>query len=231
MNRLHLALLAALLGLTAACTSTAPASVDLLTVEGSPDALIAALDTSNQAFVEGADAQTLEERPGQALAQHPPVAVICCADSRVAPELVFGQRPGRLFVVREAGNFPDTHGIASLEYAVAKLNVPVLVVLGHSTCGAIAAASSGDDPGTPSLRALVSALQPAVHAHDHVPKGPELVELAVEENVRLGVQRLLDQSPVIAGAVERGELRLVGAVHHLDSGRVHWLDHGGQGGW
>lgn len=212
-----------LLTLLAGCAAPHP-TADLLDGARDTETLVATLRAGNEHFVSGGDPVVLTERPELATGQSPPVAVLCCADSRVAPEQVFAQRPGRLFVVREAGNVPDTHGIASLEYAVAKLDTSVIVVLGHTTCGAVTAAASGKDPGTPALRALVAAIEPAVaaqhgHAHDH-----DLVERAIVENVRRSQSALLAQSSLLSDAVASGRLTVVGAVHDLATGRVRFLD-------
>ncbi len=150
--------------------------------------------------------------------------MLACADSRVAPEWVFLQLPGRLFVVRDAGNTPDVHGIASLEYAVAKLDTRVIVVLGHSGCGAVGAAASGKDPGTKALRELVRAIEPAVAAHRDHASGADLVAAAIDENVRMSVAALATQSDVLGLAVHEGRLVIVGAVHDLATGHVRFLD-------
>ncbi len=228
MHRLTAALSLALAAVLASgCASRsfdAAPDGDLLRVERTPDALITALERANDHFAHAPDATTYRERDALAQSQSPPVGVLACADSRCAPEWVFEQRPGRLFVVREAGNVPDTQAIASLEYAVAMLDTRVLVVLGHSACGAVGAAASGKDPGTPALRALVASIEPAVAAHREHASGDELIGAAIDENVRRGVRALAENSPVLGAAVEAGTLRIVGAVHDLATGTVRFLD-------
>ncbi|MGH6937244.1 MAG: carbonic anhydrase [Methylocella sp.] len=129
------------------------------------------------------------------------VAVLGCADSRVAPEFAFDQGPGDLFVVRLAGNFVNDDGLASLEYAVKFLGVLLVTVLGHSNCGAIGAAievieDNAELPG--HLPGLVQSIKPAVEAAKA--KSPsDLLEAAITENVALNVKRLETAQPLLAG--------------------------------
>lgn len=165
--------------------------------------------------------ETLARRQELVAGQHPRAAILGCADSRVPPEIIFDQGLGSLFVVRVAGNFagPETDStvVGSLQYAVAHLHVPLLLVLGHSGCGAVAAAVQGSaEPGR--LGALVAALQPAVEQARGEP-GP-LLENAVAANVRLVVESLRTTVPVFATAVAAGQLAIVGAVYDLASGKV-----------
>lgn len=212
----------------AACRSSASfdagAEGDLLRTGTDPGALLTALRDANQRFATSPDAQVLGERTRLAAKQSPPVAVLACADSRCAPEWVFEQRPGRLFVVRMAGNVADTEAIASFEYAVAHLGTHLIVVLGHEHCGAVAAAVAGKDPGTEPLRQLVARIEPAVAAHRGTAEGDALLHAAIEENARRGAARLSVNSPVLARAIEGGTLRIVAAVHDLDSGAVRFLE-------
>ncbi len=162
------------------------------------------------------------DRAARATAQYPIVAVLACADSRVPPEIVFDKGPGEVFVVRDAGNVVSTYGLASIEYAVVVLNVPLILVLGHSNCGAVAAAlksvrERSELPG--HLPELVEAIQPAViAAHGKHPS--DLLAVSIEENVRLGMRRLKEQSEVIGGAVSTGKVSIKGGVYDLGTGEV-----------
>lgn len=195
---------------------------DLLATSRDADALVAALRAANAEFANEPSEAILRDRAALAASQSPPVAVLACADSRVAPEWVFEQTPGRLFVVRDAGNVADVHAIASFEYAVAHLDTRLIVVLGHSSCGAVKAAAAGGDPGSPALRDLVEVIAPAVaEAHQ---AGGDLVKTAIEVNVRRSVHALTAHSDILATAVREGRLRIVGGVHDLATGKVRFLD-------
>lgn len=161
-------------------------------------------------------------RAARAEAQYPIVAVLACSDSRVPPEIVFDQGPGDVFVVRHAGNVVSNYGLASLEFAVAVLNVPLILVLGHSNCGAVAAALQSERersklPG--HLPELVEAIQPAVNAA-HAKHPSDLLATTINENVRLGMRRLKAQSDVIGGAISSGKVGIQGGVYDLATGAV-----------
>jgi carbonic anhydrase len=148
--------------------------------------------------------------------QEPFAAVLACADSRVPVELIFDQTIGQIFVTRVAGNITTSEIIASLEYAVAVLGVEVLLVLGHSGCGAVTAAMKSDAvPG--QISALYPHLQPAVKQ-----SGGDLKQ-AIESNARLQAELLRSSSPVIRDALNAGKLRVEAAVYDLASGKVSLL--------
>ena len=152
--------------------------------------------------------------------QSPHAVILACADSRVPPEIVFDQGLGDLFVVRVAGNVATDSEIASIEYAVEHLNVPLLVVLGHQGCGAVAAAiQGGEAPG--HLPTLIKEIRPAVD--DARKLQGDLSTNAVRLNVAMVVDRLRSSKPVLAHLIGEGKLRIVGAVYALDTGRVEWL--------
>ncbi|PQV49309.1 carbonic anhydrase [Paraburkholderia sp. BL21I4N1] len=155
-------------------------------------------------------------------AQYPIAAIVGCADSRVAPELAFDQGPGDLFVVRVAGNFVNDDMLASLEYGVEFLGVPLIVVLGHTNCGAIAATVKVIQQGArlpghlPDLvRSLKPAVQMAGSAHDD-----DLVARATIENVKLNANRLMVSKPLIGQYVRRGKVKIVGGIYDLATGKV-----------
>lgn len=184
-----------------------------------PDQALAQLMEGNQRFVQrrrinpNQDAARLTE---VATGQAPFAAILGCADSRVVPEIVFDQGIGDLFVARVAGNIAITEDIASEEYAVGVLGTPLLMVLGHERCGAVAAALEGGElPGV--IESLVFAIRPAVQASEGEP-GDRLTN-AIKSNVSLQVQRLQNSS-VIASAVQEGKLKVVGAYYDLDTGEI-----------
>jgi len=161
-------------------------------------------------------------RAARASAQYPIVAVLACADSRVPPEIIFDQGPGKVFVVRDAGNVVSTYGLASMEFAVAVLNVPLILVLGHSSCGAVAAAlqSVKERSKLPGhLPELVEAIQPAVDAA-HGKHPSDLLAATINENVRLGMSHLKTRSDVIGDAVKSGKVGIQGGVYELATGTV-----------
>jgi len=152
--------------------------------------------------------------------QHPHATILSCADSRVAPEIVFDQGLGDLFDVRVAGNIAGDAEIASIEYAAEHLHTPVVVVMGHQKCGAVTAAAAA---GTPEghLPSLIALIRPAVDAAKGRPG--DLIDNAVHINVENVVRQLRASTPVLKGLVDRGELTVVGAVYSLDTGKVEWL--------
>ncbi|HUU66811.1 MAG TPA: carbonic anhydrase [Methyloceanibacter sp.] len=165
------------------------------------------------------------DRAARASAQYPIVAVLACADSRVPPEIVFDKGPGEVFVVRDAGNVVSNYGLASMEFAVAVLNVPLIVVLGHSSCGAIAAAlqSAKERSKLPGhLPELVKAIQPAVDAA-HGKHPSDLLAATINENVRLGMSNLKTRSDVIGDAVSSGKVGIQGGVYDLATGKVNLI--------
>lgn len=161
-------------------------------------------------------------RAARVKGQYPIAAILGCADSRVAPELIFDQGLGDLFVVRVAGNFVNPDGLASLEYGVKFLGVPLIVVLGHSNCGAVAATikvvkEKTDLPG--HLPELIDAIKPAVAAAGLHPTD-NLLAAATVENVRMNVAHLSSSDPLIAKFVADGKVKVVGAVYNLETGKV-----------
>jgi len=156
--------------------------------------------------------------------QLPLAVIVGCADSRVAPELIFDQGVGDLFVIRVAGNVISGAGASvkgSIEYAVAELGVRLILVLGHSQCGAVKAALKhiNDNDALPgSIGELVDTIKPAVAAVEGKPGDP--LENAIRANVERGVERLKGLEPTLADPVKKGKLKVVGAVYDLRGGEV-----------
>lgn len=168
-----------------------------------------------------------ERRLALAQGQQPFATLVGCSDSRVGPELLFGAGLGELFIVRTAGNNVDAAGMGSIEYSVLALKVPLIVVLGHEKCGAVAAATDlvTNDTRLPgSISRMIEPIVPAVIAAQRKHGDQDLVEHAVEENVRRMVERLQAFSePMLMEPQSRGDLKIVGAVYNLASGQVRWL--------
>lgn len=191
-----------------------------------PDASIQALKDGNTRYVNGKSIHPridADRRKMTALEGQTPIsAILGCADSRVPPEIIFDQGFADLFVVRVAGNVCAVPEIASIEFAVAVLKVPSIVVIGHTKCGAVdAAIKNGPLPG--SLPDLVKMIRPAVETceKDKTSK-TDLLTRATEQNVKNTIADL-SKSPVIKAALDSKQLRIVGAIRHIEDGHVSWL--------
>ena len=195
------------------------------------DTVLAELLEGNQRFMKGEAAHSWRKPTDFALlaeGQSPVAVVVGCADSRVPPELIFDQGVGDLFVVRVAGNVVSGAGASvkgSIEYAVAELNVPLVLVLGHSQCGAVKAAVKhlGANDALPgAIGDLVDTIRPAVlQARD---KPGDLLDNAIRANVQRGVERLRTLEPILADPVRKGKVKVVGATYDLRSGKVTLVD-------
>jgi carbonic anhydrase len=151
--------------------------------------------------------------------QHPIAVVLACADSRVAPELIFNQGLGDIFVLRVAGNIADPFVLGSAEYAVEHLHAPLVVVLGHERCGAVAAALDAEIPGG-NLRTVIN----SVYIGKHLPVEPDAaLSAAITNNVLHQTELITDRSYVLKKAADEKKLKIVAGVYHLDSGKVEWL--------
>jgi carbonic anhydrase len=157
--------------------------------------------------------------------QHPFAVILGCADSRVPPEILFDEGLGDLFVVRNAGNIVDATTLASIEYGVAHLGVPLVMVLGHERCGvvttAVAVAREGEDVQG-HLWALLDAVRPALGDDDGAGR-EDAIDRAVCAHVRNQVERLRRADPIVSRAVKAGTLRVVGARYDIDRGQVEIL--------
>ena len=192
----------------------------------SPDAALERLMQGNARYTDGVSRRHdfKHEREALSKGQNPFAAVLSCADSRIAPELCFDTARGDVFVCRVAGNFANDDIVASLEYAVAVLNTPLIVVLGHGACGAVDATIKSIKDGTTlpgHLPSLVAALRPAVEAVKDKPG--DLLANAIRSNVMLTVDKLKSAAPILKAAVDDKKIRVVGGVYELKSGRVELL--------
>ncbi|WP_370238138.1 carbonic anhydrase [Brevundimonas sp.] len=193
-----------------------------------PDQALAELRAGNEAFLRGENnlgyvkVDDLEPLQG---GQNPIATIVGCADSRTPPTILFNQGFGRLFSIRVAGNTVDRRGLASIVYAVKHLNCPLVVVMGHTGCGAVAAAEAivdGAMPLDPSLEEMIVPIIPAVLEA----RRSDATDMAVKA-VELNAQRVADKLRVadasLADALEAGTLKVVAAVKQMHSGEVKFL--------
>jgi carbonic anhydrase len=187
----------------------------------SPEVALARLKAGNARFVAhevSAGKPTAARRAETAETQDPFAIVVACSDSRTAPELVFDQNIGDLFVVRTAGNLVDDLGLGSIEYAVDHLGTRLIVVLGHERCGAVSAAmASATAPG--HVNALVRDIQPAVEAAKSE-KGNPLAN-AIKANACLMAEKIRKEADL---GEHKSEVRIVTGYYDLDTGAVEWHD-------
>ena len=193
--------------------------------EGSARALQRLID-GNQRFVDNEarhpDASA-ERRSQLGACQHPFATLLGCSDSRVPLELLFDQGFGDLFVIRVAGNVIGPNVVASIEYGVAHLGTPLVVVLGHQGCGAVTAALAAEadkDREPAGIRKLLTKIEPALERVD--PAANDRLQASIEANVRQSVEQLEAVSELGQALSDRGA-RILGAIYELDTGHVRWL--------
>jgi carbonic anhydrase len=192
----------------------------------SPAAALKRLMAGNERYFDGVARRHdfRHEREALVGGQNPFAGILSCADSRIAPEYAFDTGRGDLFVCRVAGNFLNTDVLASFEYAVAVLNTPLLMVLGHRACGAVDATIKSMRDGTTlpgHLPALVEAIGPAIK--DTIGKPGDVLDAAIKANVLANMERLKAAAPIISAAVAEKKVAVVGGVYNLDDGRVDLL--------
>jgi carbonic anhydrase len=194
-----------------------------------PDQAIRVLRQGNQRYVNNKlelhDFSPVGERI--ASSQKPFAAFITCADSRISPSLVFDIHLGNLFVSRIAGNTVDIGTLGSTEYAVAVLGVRVVVVLGHTNCGAVKAAldvANGKTSFPPkqfgAIGSFVDLIIPAVRS---LPRNRRTVPNVTSNNARRQARQLAAKGPIISAAVKKGQIKVVPAVYQIGSGRVNFI--------
>ena len=164
--------------------------------------------------------ETLDRMRQLVSGQHPHAEILSCSDSRVPPEIVFDQGLGDLFIVRVAGNVATDTELGSLEYGAEHLHIPLIVVLGHESCGAVTAAVQGGPPEG-HITTLVNLIKPAVEKSRGMSGDP--VANAVRTNVELVVKQLRSSTPILSELVAHHKLRIVGAVYSINTGAVTWL--------
>jgi len=164
--------------------------------------------------------QTDERRDSLIGGQSPYAIILGCSDSRVPPEIIFDQGLGDLFVIRVAGNVVDDIVLASIEYAAEHLHSPLLMVLGHTNCGAVAAALQDDelDGHLPSIaRAIEEAVERARDAEG------DTLDMTIRAHARITAEHLRVSEPILKGRVDKGRLKVVAAYYDLDTGIVEIL--------
>jgi len=208
--------------LTAALTAETQATL-------TPMEVIQLLKDGNERFVndEAVERNFMEQVQQTAEGQYPMAAILGCIDSRVPHEIVFDKGVGDIFSARVAGNFVNTDILGSLEFAVAAAGSRVIVVLGHTECGAVKGACDNVELG--NLTSTLANIAPAIYSVEDV-EGPrtsankDFVQAVAHENVDLTVQNIVDRSPVLRGLVESGDLIVIGAMHDVATGEVEFFE-------
>ncbi len=192
-----------------------------------PSTAIDLLKAGNARFVESkkANRNLNQQVSDTSTGQYPFATVLSCIDSRVSSELIFDQGIGDIFSVRIAGNFINSDILGSMEFACKLAGTPLLVVLGHTSCGAVKGACDNAELG--NLTSMLGKIKPAVDAITE-PKDPsqrnssniEFVNEVAKKNVTLSVQRILDESPVLAEMQAQGQINIVGGMYDIKTGQV-----------
>lgn len=202
----------------------------------SPDQALEMLQQGNARFVTGKstrphqDAARLAQAGKENQGDHAYATVITCSDSRVPVEILFDAGIMDIFVIRVAGNVVQTDEAGSIEYGLAHVNTPVLVVLGHTQCGAVIAVTDAvqgrghalERNIPPLVAPIVPAVKRAMGNHPQL-KGSAVVPAAIEENVWQGIKDLFFQSPAVLNMTKAGKVKVVGAIYDVGSGQIKWL--------
>lgn len=194
-----------------------------------PMEVIQLLKDGNERFVNNTAVERnfMEQVQQTAGGQYPMAAILGCIDSRVPHEIVFDKGVGDIFSARVAGNFVNTDILGSLEFATAAAGSKVIVVLGHTECGAVKGACDNVELG--NLTSTLANIAPAVYAVTDVEgerssANADYVQAVAHQNVEMTVQNMVDRSPVIRGLVESGDLIVVGAMHNVATGAVEFFE-------
>jgi carbonic anhydrase len=191
-----------------------------------PEKAFQRLKEGNQRFMTGRQdciKNYLKELEQSKDKQEPYAAILCCSDSRIPPELIFDESLGKIFIIRVAGNVATDVTIGSIEYAVAQLKVPIVVVLGHEACGVLVAALKGAKNLPPFVRDLVKETSFAVEdAEKESSNFDTQLHTAIIKNVEFQMQELIEKSVVLKEAVKKKQTMFQGAVFYFDDGRVDW---------
>lgn len=221
------------------CSSDVPETVPVKAVKvvkPSPDGVKAMLTEGNLRFVSGAstyphqDALRLSQAGSEDQGDHAYATVIACSDSRVPVELIFDAGVMDLFVVRVAGNVCDTDEVGSIEYGLSHVNTPLMVVLGHTQCGAVTAVTHAvhgeghrlERNIPPLVDNIIPAVKRAMADHPGI-HGDAIIPYAIEANVWQGVEDLFMKSPSTRTLVKQGKAKVVGAIYDVSTGSVSWL--------
>jgi carbonic anhydrase len=201
-----------------------------------PDAALTKLKEGNLRFVHGSaqrpncDPRRLAQAGSESQADHAYATILSCSDSRLPVETIFDAGIMDIFVIRIAGNVADTDEAGSIEYGLAHVNTPVLVVLGHTQCGAVTAVTHAvqghGHPLERNIPQLVDNIEPAVKraiAGNPKLQGDAVIPAAIEENVWQGIEDLFMSSPATRALVKAGKVKVVGAIYEVGTGKVNWL--------
>jgi len=229
--------LALLVAMTGCCTTTGPASTsqprDLAALRAEQAALTPAqalesLRRGNERFAAGKPEprNMLHDQRITAAGQYPHAVLLSCIDSRAPAEFIFDQGLGAIFNARIAGNIANQDLVGSMEFACAAAGAKLVLVMGHTRCGAVKGACDHVQLG--NLTGLLDQIQPAVEAVRNVPgernsKNSKFVEAVSEENVRLTVARIRELSPILRDLETAGTIQIVGCIYDLETGRVQFL--------
>jgi carbonic anhydrase len=198
-----------------------------------PNQVLERLLKGNERFVEGVAVHPHQDEETRVKTAHegqkPLVSILSCSDSRVPPEVIFDVGVGDLFVIRVAGNIADRSEIASLEYGAGHLGTPLLMVIGHTKCGAVTAVVRGDKVGG-NIVSLIDNIKPAVQSTRTQYKDAsedELIFNSVKANVWQSVEDILKYSREIRSLVKEGKIKVIGALYDIETGKitslgVHW---------
>lgn len=194
-----------------------------------PMAVIQLLKDGNERFVNGTPVERdfMMQVRRTSEGQYPMAAILGCIDSRVPHEIVFDKGVGDIFSARVAGNFVNTDILGSLEFATAVAGSKVVVVLGHTECGAVKGACDHVELG--NLTSTLANIAPAVYAVDDIEgerssSNDAFVEAVTHQNVEMTVRNMVERSPVMHGLVEEGKLIVIGAMHDVATGEVTFMD-------
>ncbi|MCE1188863.1 MAG: SPOR domain-containing protein [Ignavibacteria bacterium] len=190
------------------------------------DEALAKLKEGNKRYLSATPKQKdfKPQREEQKKGQHPYAIILTCSDSRVPPELIFDEDLGQIFIIRVAGNVIDEVTLGSIEYGAEHLHVPLLVVLGHSACGAVKATLEGGDFGK-NINALAGKIKPAVDKAKSKSKDKNLqFSLAIEENVELQTSKCLQESSIITELVHEKKLKIACGIYNIESGEVNFFE-------
>jgi carbonic anhydrase len=194
-----------------------------------PAKALAMLKQGNERFVRGKMMKRdyLAQVKKTSKGQFPFAAIVCCLDSRTQPEILFDQGMGDIFVARVAGNFVNDDILGSLEFATKLAGAKLIVIMGHTNCGAVRGACDAAQLGL--LTAALANINPAVSAvkGDYTPRtsqNEKFVQAVTKKNVRLSMQKLRDRSVILREMIDKGEIGLVGAMYDLGTGKVTFYE-------
>ncbi|PCO06249.1 carbonic anhydrase [Microbulbifer flavimaris] len=193
----------------------------------SPDDVVKSLQTGNKRFREGKmeDHDFLAQKRASASGQYPAAAILSCIDSRTPAEILLDQGLGEVFNARVAGNIVNDDIVGSLEFACAAAGSKVILVMGHTACGAVKGAIDGVEMG--ELTGLLEKIEPAIEATkyegDRSSKNAEFVNMVAATNVRRTMDEIRESSKVLSGMEKEGKIKIVGSLYHLSDGRLEIL--------